>query len=174
MIQSKFEPIPCDHTSRKRTRGMCKACYQRARYRVMPQAECHPDRKVHAGGLCRICYRAGKRTPRATCHPDSFHVAKGLCRKCYNDLPENKVRDIQKRRLRKYGLTEAEYQAFLDRQGGACAVCHIPEPGAVDHDHKTGEVRGILCISCNAALGLLRDNPDLLRSAIIYLEGEDV
>ena len=58
----------------------------------------------------------------------------------------------------RYKLSAADYYALLDIQGGRCAICHVPseqmgERLAVDHNHETGEVRGLLCRPCNAALG---------------------
>lgn len=59
-------------------------------------------------------------------------------------------------------------------QGGVCAICGGTNPSghrlAVDHDHETRRVRGLLCHACNAGIGKLRDSPDLLRKAIDYLE----
>ena len=77
-----------------------------------------------------------------------------------------------------YGLSLDEYQALLDAQGGVCAVCKNPPRGkrkflAVDHDHDTGKIRGLLCITCNVGLGALRDSADLLRAALSYLERGD-
>lgn len=74
----------------------------------------------------------------------------------------------------KYGVTSAERDALLDQQGGVCAICGAglcPERGvlAVDHDHDTGEVRGILCQPCNRGLGDFRDSPALLLAAAEYL-----
>ena len=72
-----------------------------------------------------------------------------------------------------YGLTPEAYQALHDGQGGTCAVCSIRETKRslhVDHDHVTGRVRGLLCNSCNRGIGLLKDDPRILRSAIAYLE----
>lgn len=63
----------------------------------------------------------------------------------------------------------------MDRQGGVCAVCGCPEKNsrygrlAVDHNHENGEVRGLLCDSCNNGLGRFGDNPDRLISAAAYL-----
>lgn len=74
---------------------------------------------------------------------------------------------------RTYGITEAQYLAILDRQGGECAVCYkAPPPGKnlnVDHDHKTGHVRGLLCTACNYDLIGRRRDPDLFQSAALYL-----
>lgn len=74
--------------------------------------------------------------------------------------------------LKKYGLTEDEFQDMLDEQGGSCAICAISRYSrrmVVDHCHKTGAVRGILCSVCNTALGLLGDYPDRIMEAADYL-----
>lgn len=147
----------------------CRACYQRQRKAKMGPATCHPDRKEHCAGLCGPCYRAGGRAKRADCHPDRLQVAKGLCQQCYNNLPENKERDARKRRLRKYGLSEREYQTLIDVRGWRCWICD-GAPKAIDHDHITGKVRGLLCLSCNTGLGQFRDSTALLGSAIRYLQ----
>jgi hypothetical protein len=61
----------------------------------------------------------------------------------------------------RYRLTEPEYDSILKHQGGVCAGCGEPPRKtrlAVDHDHKTGRIRGLLCWLCNRAIGILRDN----------------
>ena len=58
---------------------------------------------------------------------------------------------------------------MIEAQGGTCAVCPGP-PQHVDHDHETGEVRGILCFNCNQALGNARDDVQVLRGLARYLE----
>ena len=64
--------------------------------------------------------------------------------------------------LRKFGLTLEQYERMLTQQDGRCAICkEIPERICVDHCHRTGAVRGLLCSGCNTALGLLKE--DLLR-----------
>jgi hypothetical protein len=86
-------------------------------------------------------------------------------------------------RLLQYGLTPDDFAALLERQGGVCAICLKPESWrgpsgrravaslAVDHDHHTGRVRGLLCRRCNQAIGGFGDDPDALRRASRYLEG---
>jgi hypothetical protein len=59
---------------------------------------------------------------------------------------------------------------MVSKQGGICAICRETKIDRIDHDHKTGKVRGLLCHCCNAALGLFRDLPDRLRAAAEYLE----
>lgn len=56
-------------------------------------------------------------------------------------------------------------------QRGVCAICLTGKPVHVDHDHRTGRVRGVLCFSCNGGLGQFRDPVDALEPAIDYLGG---
>lgn len=76
--------------------------------------------------------------------------------------------------LSKYGITIADYDRMLDGQGGMCAICGSTDPVDrsfnVDHDHKTGRVRGLLCRWCNLLLGYAGDDTTRLDSAIEYLE----
>ncbi|MEU4166866.1 endonuclease VII domain-containing protein [Streptomyces sp. NPDC026665] len=72
---------------------------------------------------------------------------------------------------RKYGLTEAERDELIASQGGVCCICLSAPATQVDHCHKTGSVRGVLCFNCNSGLGLLRDDPEAAYRAAAYLEG---
>ncbi|MGV5033770.1 endonuclease VII domain-containing protein [Streptomyces sp. NRAIS4] len=60
---------------------------------------------------------------------------------------------------------------MIASQRGLCAICLAASPAHVDHCHKTGRVRGVLCFNCNSAIGKLGDNPDAVRRAAAYLEG---
>jgi hypothetical protein len=70
------------------------------------------------------------------------------------------------------------YESLLHAQGGACAICGTRSPGAksfsADHDHTTGQVRGLLCLKCNTGIGLLQDSPAILEAALEYLGGSHV
>jgi hypothetical protein len=83
---------------------------------------------------------------------------------------------IQEYQLKaKYGLTPSALAALILRQKNCCAICHsrfINRNLNVDHDHKTGAVRGLLCSRCNWGIGHLRDDPSLLVLAIEYLTPE--
>lgn len=82
---------------------------------------------------------------------------------------QDKLR-ARSKRLAQYGLTEDQFEEMSTAQDGACQICGtVPEQLVVDHDHVTGVVRGLLCRPCNAALGIFKDDPDLLRKAIEYL-----
>jgi hypothetical protein len=76
-------------------------------------------------------------------------------------------------RKRAYGISEDQYQESFSAQGGKCAICRqaFPATPHVDHDHSTGAFRGLLCSNCNTGLGLLADDPQILRNALGYLEG---
>ena len=75
---------------------------------------------------------------------------------------------------RKYGLNKEQYLDLLDRQGGTCALCDSTIDLVVDHDHETGQVRGILCRIHNVAIGVLGDTHESIRRALDYLAGSRV
>lgn len=77
------------------------------------------------------------------------------------------------RRDRRYGLKAGEYDAMLARQGGRCYICGATpsRPLVVDHDHRTGAVRALLCHHCNVTLGHALESTEILRRAVLYLEG---
>lgn len=72
----------------------------------------------------------------------------------------------------KYGLTEEQYETKKKLQGQRCAICNQVKNLCVDHNHKTGRIRGLLCHNCNTALGFLKENTDYLFNAIRYLQIE--
>lgn len=103
----------------------------------------------------------------------------------YKNLsPERKLEMNRQKRGRhlkaKYNITLDDYDNMYSSQDGLCAICGTDEPKknsksysfAVDHCHSTGAVRGLLCDQCNTGLGQFRDDPDLLRNAIQYLNKE--
>lgn len=94
---------------------------------------------------------------------------------------EKKPDKYRQLNLNKYGITIAEYDAMLEKQGGVCKACSEPEtrkgrdgePVAlhIDHCHETGRVRGLLCHRCNCALGYAREDAKVLTGLINYIEG---
>lgn len=138
-------------TRRQGDRYLCTRCRQ-----LKPAADFTKDRR-RAHGLALHC-----RPCRKLDHAERPEAEKG-------------------RSLRRlYDLSREEYDRLFEDQGGVCAICRQPETRlhrgrvrmlSVDHDHTTGRVRGLLCRNCNSAIGLLGDDPDLLRSALAYLEG---
>lgn len=105
-------------------------------------------------------------------------VYRGYTRSWAGRNPEQAAKhnkDSRWRRLeKKFGITREQYERMLAAQSGVCAICLGGPRGrkqylSVDHNHKTGEVRGLLCDTCNRALGLIGDDPDKLARAIEHL-----
>lgn len=97
---------------------------------------------------------------------------------CSDECAANGV--IQRHYKKSYNLTYKEVLKLRQEQDEVCAICKKPgfmmndrvKSGLnVDHCHKTGQIRGMLCHNCNRALGLFQDDTDLLKAAINYLEG---
>lgn len=91
------------------------------------------------------------------------------------ELQDRRKKVVRRHRLKKlYGFTEEAYLEKLVSQNNQCEICKLPFEGAaipyIDHCHATGKVRGILCQTCNQALGLFRDLETLLGGAIAYLK----
>lgn len=155
-VPATCHPERVEHTKGS---GLCASCYNKQRLASNPPSTCHPDRpRAHSSGICQRCYDAKRRreAPRATCHPDRpVHLrAEGLCAAC--------------------ALQKNRYGKVVKLVGRDCGICGDPlsvgvGQSAVDHDHRTGKVRGTLCGSCNKMLGFARDNPRILQAAIEYL-----
>lgn len=87
------------------------------------------------------------------------------CKSCYYD----------KQVFRKYGITLEDYDRMYQEQNGVCKICSLPQISprntrlCIDHDHRNGKVRGLLCSDCNRGIGLLKDDPRILDKASEYL-----
>ena len=134
------------------------------------------------------CIGCGEEKPITDFSPNGKYV-RSRCKLCnaeyarnWNKTNHERALETKRRRdlPRTYGITYEGYEQMLAAQGGVCAICGKDEPNehgrtgkkfrlAVDHCHDTGVVRGLLCQTCNRALGLLRDDPALLRKAMEYL-----
>lgn len=137
--------------------------------------------------------RTEKRCPicKTTKSVDSFHADKnssdgrhGYCSQCKNEnarkyrkeLPPGKKKNFDLKYS--YNMTIEEYENILKEQNYRCAICDREAEGHhaksdflfVDHCHKNGAIRGLLCHKCNSGLGCFNDDTELLISAIIYLD----
>lgn len=135
-------------------RGDCKACFKaraKARYPLVREQNIARAQKWREDNLDR--FRENQRRMRNT--------------------PEGKAKQRADHLKRKYGMTVQEYDTLLSKQGGCCAICgRKPRPDIslhLDHDHRTGRLRGILCFRCNNALGDFDDGVALLQQALGYL-----
>src|ERR1019366_1635613 len=150
-----------------------------------PNALCRAkncSRPVNAKGLCKSHYdmrRLSDPEKRAIAiaqgrawHAAHREEANARSRVYYHTV--NKTRQADQLRLRKFGLTQANFDALLAEQGAACAICQSRNPRGrgtfhVDHCHDTGRIRGLLCTTCNSGLGHFKDDPARLEAAAAYL-----
>jgi hypothetical protein len=115
------------------------------------------------------------------------HLYKSYCNTClykrhrdWAGKNQHRVAEYRKknpwtlaRRCSRRGITPEQLVDRYERQEGCCAICKTQVAlmdSAVDHNHNTGEFRGVLCKQCNRALGMFKDNPAILRNAVEYLE----
>lgn len=134
----------------------------------------------------RRCPRCGVDKPHAEFHRNR-HAKDGCavyCKPCALTFqrrwreanPEKVAATARKARIKLlYGMTEEDFQARVQAQAGRCPVCREAlsedtNETAIDHDHVTGVVRGVLHRTCNTMLGLARDSAETLRNAALYLE----
>ncbi len=115
--------------------------------------------------------------------PYGYH---GKCKSCYVKKQQEKYDPIKKRDenlKRVYGIGIQEYNTLLEQQNHRCAICESIDPKGrksgrgggvdvfyVDHDHKTGKVRGLLCNICNRTMGYIGENSGVLEEMIKYLQ----
>jgi len=156
-VRERNKPECCieeDCTEPVKSKGLCKMHYQRLlRY-----------------GHTR--YKDRKKAPKICIIPncDNHLYAKELCHSHY----------AKKRSWQKMGIDVFDYLRMYDEQNGVCKICGRPETTtnglsgktkdlAIDHCHETNAIRGLLCSSCNRALGLFQDSEKILNRAVDYL-----
>lgn len=130
----------------------------------------YKDRSMKSGldKYCKVC--------RTTIHRNAYSNLE-MTNRTKEWKSRNKTR-VRSNRLRyEYGIDLAKYKSMLEKQEGKCAGClrHQSEfkiALAVDHCHRTGKVRGLLCSACNKGIGLLKDDPKLLLRLAEYLKNE--
>jgi hypothetical protein len=105
-------------------------------------------------------------------HHKEYYLLNQEKLKSYVKLPETRKRAKRKYYYYKYGITKEERDKMIANQRGLCAICgnKLGKDICVDHDHKRGNVRGILCGLCNRGLGNFKDNERSLKKAIQYLK----
>lgn len=92
--------------------------------------------------------------------------------------PYNSVKQRTHWLKHQFGLTQSQYESLLSKQNWSCAICGITQEAygksfAVDHDHQTMKIRGLLCVKCNTGLGKFQDSKYILDNAIAYLVRSD-
>ncbi len=89
-------------------------------------------------------------------------------KKAYDVANKKRFKDLN--REKRYGLTAEQFNYMFNCQNGLCAICNVLSAICVDHCHKTGKVRGLLCHPCNTAIGFMKDDVSRLKSAMEYLQ----
>jgi hypothetical protein len=175
----------------------CKACHQGRknpplRAAVLTCAHCAkefpnpilqgPDRKF-CSPLCKEQYwraeyqRRRQAAPPRACikcgGPVAHRTGRAVCADCrIDDRTRPYKRALHLKRT--FGITIDDFDRMLAEQGGRCAICRAESPGSrgdwpVDHDRVTGQVRGLLCNSCNLGIGYLQHDPEIIMAAARYI-----
>ena len=145
---------------------VCKVCGVRKSFDSYTLQSRAPDKKSNTCNDCLKSYRI------------SVKERTSKYKKAYNLEKQDYIR--YKRLYEKYGVTKEWYFEQLEKQDHKCAICSCKEPKGngnvhfhVDHCHSTGKVRGLLCSSCNTALGNFKDSTELMLKAVEYINNLD-
>lgn|SRR5574343_135257 len=145
----------------------------------MRMADCHKDKKHHSKGLCQSCYFSRANKIRLD-NPEFRQKQRDRSKQWRKDNPERAyLTDFKKHLIRNYGITYIQYESMLKNQNNVCKICKNPESLklrkrinklAVDHCHKTGKIRGLLCFKCNVSLARIEFAG--IKSFLDYLNEE--
>lgn len=153
----------------KKTCNFCKESKSLGEFYKAPG---HKKYKLGHYSKCKECCRKkGRKSYRS----DPEHYKK-IQRRYLKNNPESRKNTILKNQR---GLTLSQYNDMFANQNGVCAICRSKETAkhqnrktkrlSVDHSHKTGKIRGLLCAACNLAVGLVNDNPTVCDNMSYYL-----
>lgn len=150
---------------RKKLLAFCKVC----------GVEFVPANSVYTGiyrlNTCKNCYN--KKAKEYQNNPENITRIKEY-KKQYRENSDNQLKIREQIYQKSYGISLEEYNRKLELQLGGCAICKQPcstgKQLAVDHNHRTGKVRDLLCYRCNGVLGLIQEDEDILIEMIEYLK----
>jgi hypothetical protein len=147
----------------------CSKCRE---YKVR---HCFNKDKKSSEGLSRVCKECRSNYRRLKFEEISQYNQEYRLQ----NLDKEKEKDRANNLKASFNLSIKEWEDMYEKQGKKCFICPKKVSGpnkrlCVDHCHKTGKIRGLLCDTCNRALGLLNDDTNLLRTAISYLENTEV
>jgi hypothetical protein len=128
--------------------------------------------------ICNICKSSkpfSEFSKSNTARGDGYQYTCKLCntieKRKWREANQNKNRNTKY--LKKFGITLEEVLNILKNQNNKCAICSLSvklgSKTHLDHDHLTGNIRGVLCQKCNHGIGLFNDSTQILKSAILYL-----
>lgn len=155
----------------------------------MKPASCHPDKKHYSKRLCRDCYNVLVARPRANAWYAQNKEKARFTNKVYVEKHADAVKRykatwaknrspiarVNAHLLSRYGINTKQFDELFIAQGGVCKIClrtNGKKRLCVDHCHKTGKVRGLLCNSCNTLVGYVENNEKLLPVVQVYLHGK--
>lgn len=129
------------------------------------------------GFLNKICSKCNKNLSL-----ENFYKRKDLssgtqswCKECQHKRTKEYKQKVGYRKYNlkaAYNITQEEYISLLNKQNGKCKICGNSKKLLIDHNHSTGQIRGLLCHNCNIALGHIFDNPVIASRLTQYLNGE--
>lgn len=183
-IEKSFDNFYKEALSKDGYRAVCKVCrnikikesYVYSTYGVI-------DGK-HQCTICTIILKVEEFPWRAKYLNSRRWICKScttIKRKQYGKRPYVWNKNKERYMMHQYGIDMKQYNIMFELQHGLCAICKMQETKlyngqitllAVDHDHKTNKVRGLLCHECNTGLGMFSDNIELLNNAILYLQNK--
>lgn len=143
-------------------RNVCKACRNKERSLRIPGQINIPEEK-----RCPWCKHV-KLIKEFNLNPRRKDGHNTYCRDC--DGLRRQLKGTAQNRL---PLSREQYNHMLQEQDGKCAICHTHttrRPLHIDHDHQTGQIRDLLCSKCNSALGMLKEDPELIKALLAYVE----
>lgn len=151
----------------------CNGCGKAKPLEEFHKRACTKDGLNHR---CKVCVLAHRQEYNSA----TIDARRATGRRRYaNHSPETRARRYRQSHASRYGLTLEQYDAMLAQADGApCPICNTtmsitskgPDRACVDHCHASGQVRAMICNTCNVGLGMFRDQPELLRRAAEYLE----
>jgi DNA-directed RNA polymerase subunit RPC12/RpoP len=181
----------CDDCNRKRNNAFSKE--KRAFVHPTNCGQCGAPINRAKRGMRRFCVPCGKKrnsdkhnviqiarnaawraagSPKEKTCSDCGRNYHGYCARCY--AKKNRKRLINAGLKSRFGITLERFDEMIVAQCGRCSICGRPmtsgKGACVDHNHTTGKVRDLLCLECNHAIGLMKENPDRMRSAADYVE----
>jgi Recombination endonuclease VII len=172
-VARRYQPRP------QRPPTMCEGCgvtmpaprTGRLRRWCEPCRANREDQRARQRVAVRRCYKCQIDLPEA-----ARRRGKAVCESCRVDPRVRSAGHEHRRRLRKYGLTQEDYDRLLSEQVG-CAGCGSSDAGPkgwmIDHCHESGRVRALLCYRCNTALGMFGDDPAPLRALALFIERQN-
>jgi hypothetical protein len=159
----------------------CKTCSKCDKLKPLSDFSKRTDRENRYRNICKECNNTRRRNYEKGNPELVAKWNKQKAKRIENDpvrFHQRRMSRLNSHRKRKFNLSYEEYQVMSDQQGGVCAICGKPEITkdqngkvrslAIDHDHATGKVRGLLCTRCNVGLVLI-EHEDLKKAAEAYL-----